>query len=135
MQAGSISAVVCMQANVLLRNIEQGVAVFNNMWEQWIDPQHAPVCDIHENSGILTIYPGISKSIMLSDSFEQERQVCSRNRSVSCWMSAVRACRWGTNLFTALLCNVQARMTYQAHMVAPDLLVEVDAIAAVPSVD
>ena len=32
-----------MQATVLLKDIEQGANAFNAIWEEWINPHHAPV--------------------------------------------------------------------------------------------
>ncbi|CAL8462921.1 g2455 [Coccomyxa elongata] len=66
LEAAGSSRKNLLKANVLLKDIAQGVDIFNAIWEKWIDPKHAP-----------------------------------------------------------------ARMTYQAQMVHPELLVEVDAFAAV----
>lgn len=39
----SIQVSCVLQANVLLKDIAQGAEIFNAIWEQWIDPKHAPV--------------------------------------------------------------------------------------------
>jgi enamine deaminase RidA (YjgF/YER057c/UK114 family) len=103
------------QVNVLLKDINAGAETFNALWEQWIDPHHAPV-----SSPLITL---LHATAVLQDFKVVEEGLEAHDDlvrgSTSRWIQIVS----------------QARTTYQAALIRPELLVEIDAVAAVATSD